>query len=191
MDPFTLLGIEPSFEVDLPTLERRYRDISASLHPDRYSGHPASERREALGRAIAVNEAWRTLKNPITRAEALLRHLKAPDAPDETAANAPVDVPGASAPPPSARPSEPPPAPAFLMQILELREKLTDLRASRNLGALRALRARVAGDEQKTSAQLSAAFQALELDEAERVLGELRYYRRFLDEADALEDELD
>ena len=59
MDPFETLGVEPRFDLDLTALEKRHRELSGALHPDRYTGRPASERRMALDRAIKVNEAWR------------------------------------------------------------------------------------------------------------------------------------
>ncbi len=67
-DPFDTLGVEPRFDLDLAALERRHRDLSRALHPDRYAGAPAAERRLALGRAIDANEALRVLKDPIRRA---------------------------------------------------------------------------------------------------------------------------
>ena len=71
-DPFEALGVEPAFNLDLALLEQRHRDLSRALHPDRHASSGAAERRMALGRAIEVNEAFRKLKDPIRRAEALL-----------------------------------------------------------------------------------------------------------------------
>ena len=77
-DPFDTLGVEPRFDLDSSALEQRHRDLSRALHPDRYTGAPAAERRLSLGRAIDVNEAFRVLKDPIRRAEALLRRAGVP-----------------------------------------------------------------------------------------------------------------
>ena len=73
VDPFDILGIAPTFDVDLAVLEQRYRDLSRVLHPDKHVGSGPSERRLALGKAVEVNEAWRLLRDPLRRAEALFR----------------------------------------------------------------------------------------------------------------------
>src|SRR5208283_933408 len=72
MDPFETLGIAPNFDVDLEALERIHRQLSKAVHPDRHMHTGASERREALARAMGVNEAWRIVRDPLRRAEALL-----------------------------------------------------------------------------------------------------------------------
>ncbi len=74
-DPFTTLGLLPAFDLDVEAAEKRHRELSRALHPDRYAQSPPAERRAALGKAIEVNEAWRTLRDPIRRGEALLRRM--------------------------------------------------------------------------------------------------------------------
>ena len=101
-DPFATFGLTPAFELDLNELEQRHRELSRALHPDRYAGRGASERRQALGKAIEVNEAWRRLKNPVKRAEALLERLGLAVSEEQ----------------------EPKPAPEFLMDVMERREEL-------------------------------------------------------------------
>jgi len=169
-DPFATLGFEPVFDLDLALLERRHRDLSRALHPDRYAGRPATERRDALGRAIEVNHAFRRLKDPIGRAEALLeRH------------GHPVRETGA-----------PPADPAMLMEVLERREALGAAREKQDLETVRRLAEGVAEREKVSIAALARAFAASPPDVggAEAALGELRYHRRFLDEVGAIEDEI-
>ncbi len=168
-DPFETLGIEPSFDLDLSAVERRHRELSKTLHPDRYVGRPAAERRQALGRAIEVNAAWRALKDPVRRAEALLARHGIPVGETE----------------------EPRANPELLMQMMELRESLSEARQQKDLRTVAALAARVGAEEERVRAALSARFSAATADEElVRLLGELRYYRRFLEEAAAIEDEL-
>jgi DnaJ-domain-containing protein 1 len=78
------------------------------------------------------------------------------------------------------------------MEIMEKREALGDARRARDLDALRRLGAEVREREAATTRALAADFSA-NGEAPERVvkrLGELRYYRRFLDEAAAIEDDL-
>ena len=170
-DPFETLGLAPAFDVDPPALEARHRELSRALHPDRYAGRPSGERRQALGRAIEVNEAVRVLRDPIRRAEALLARRGHP-------------VSEASAAPAS---------PALLMEVMERREALAASRGSRDLAAVRELSRGVQAREAEVTAALARSFAAEALDFAkiEALLGELRYHRRFLEEAGAIEDDLD
>ncbi len=170
-DPYDTLGLAPVFELDLPTLERRHRELSRALHPDRYAGRPSSERQRALGRAIEVNEAFRKLRDVVGRAEVLLGRLGQPVS--ET----------------TAKPAEP----ALLMEVMEQREALGEARRSRDLGKVRALMRTVQAREQRVTAEMAKAFVQLppDVSRIEILLGELRYRRRFLEEAASIEDELD
>lgn len=173
MDPFSILGIPPQFALDLTDVEKRVRDLSRTLHPDRYVGRPASERRMALNRAIEVNEAWRAVRDPVTRAEALLRRGG-------------LDVNETSAP--ATRPE-------FLMEMMELREALSDARGARDTAALAKLSSSMQEREEAILALLSERFGAAsqspdDLEQCVAPLAQLRYVRRFLDEASAAEDDL-
>jgi molecular chaperone HscB len=169
-DPFETLGVEPRFTIDLAAVEQRHRDLSRALHPDRYAGAPAAERRLALGRAIDANEALRVLKDPIRRAEALLHRAGVPVG--ET--------------------SEPKPPPELLMEMMESREELADAARAKDLGKVAllasAMRARAGTVEQRLARILDG--DRHQIAAALPLLGELRYMRRFLDETSAIEDEL-
>jgi molecular chaperone HscB len=172
-DPFETFGVEPRFDLDLSALEQRHRDLSRALHPDRYTGTPAAERRLALSRAIDVNEAFRVLKDPIRRAEALLRR-----------AGVTVGETG-----------EPQPPAELLMDMMELREELSGAARAKDLGRVAKLadgmRARRGGVERRLGDALDAgAVDPQKIAAALPSLGELRYIRRFLDEVSAIEDEL-
>lgn len=178
MNPFETLGIAPSFSLSLEDLAARQRELSKQLHPDRYVGRPAGERRAALGKAIEVNEAARVLKNPLTRAEALLAHLG-------------LQIPEGA---------EPKASQELLMQTMERREALRDSGKRGEKEAILRLVAEVKAEEKQLVAALESAFSAAESERALRdsplslaiheKLANLRYLRRFLDEADAHLDEL-
>ncbi|HEX6274829.1 MAG TPA: Fe-S protein assembly co-chaperone HscB [Polyangiaceae bacterium] len=170
-DPFTLLELEPRFDLDMTLLEKRHRELSRVLHPDRYTGRPSGERQQALGRAIEVNEAFRALRDPVRRASVLLaRHGR------ETGES---DMPRAE--------------PALLMEVMERREELSEARRSGNRDAVQRLTEAVGERERTTLEAIAAAFAEREPDLArvEALVGELRYHRRFLDEAGAALDDLE
>src|SRR5450432_3832471 len=117
----------------------------------------------ALGRAIEVNEAFRHLRDPVRRAEALLARRGVH----------------------SGEGKEPPASPALLMAVMERREALAEIRGSKDEARLARLGAEVRAEESQAKAALERDFGAADSDPAEilKHLGELRYYRRFLDEA--------
>jgi molecular chaperone HscB len=170
VDPFEALGVEPTFDLDLAALEQRHRGLSRALHPDKHAASGAAERRMALGRAIEVNEAFRKLKDPVRRAEALLARIGVQ----------------------SGEGKEPPASPALLMEVMERREALAEVRLSKNQVALARLIAEVEAGERRVQADLTQKFgdSAPNSGEILKKVGELRYYRRFLEEAQAIADDL-
>ena len=93
------LGLPGRFSVDLAALERAYLDRSREVHPDY---HVVRGDRDETASA-ALNEAYATLRDPFRRAEYLLSlHLG------------------------EATPPTVPQSPAFLMQAMELRERLEE-----------------------------------------------------------------
>ncbi|HTP62956.1 MAG TPA: Fe-S protein assembly co-chaperone HscB [Burkholderiales bacterium] len=111
---FELFGLAPAFSLDLARLESAYRDIQSQVHPDRYAHAGDAERRASMQMATRVNEAYRTLKNPVRRAKYLLE-LNGVDVGFETNTAMPKD---------------------FLVEQMELRERLEE---SKNADALERL----------------------------------------------------
>ena len=71
-DYYTLFGLPRSFRIDAAALDRRYREIAAQVHPDKYVQAGDAERRLSLQWATRVNEAYQTLKDSLSRAQYLL-----------------------------------------------------------------------------------------------------------------------
>jgi molecular chaperone HscB len=71
-DYFELLGVPRSLNLSLDELQKSYYDLSRQLHPDRFMQKPEAERQRALDMSSALNDAYRTLKDPIKRAQYLL-----------------------------------------------------------------------------------------------------------------------
>ena len=72
MDYFVLFGLPRHLHVDTADLEKRFYSQSRRLHPDRFAARPAAEQADALERSSALNDAYRTLRDPIARTEYLL-----------------------------------------------------------------------------------------------------------------------
>ena len=71
-DYYELFGIPRSLDLSVDELQKRFYGLSRQLHPDRFMQKPAAERQRALDMSSAVNDAYRTLKDPIKRAQYLL-----------------------------------------------------------------------------------------------------------------------
>jgi len=72
-DYFSFLGLPRQLRIDMSDLEQRYRALSRQFHPDYFYNASPAERRASLERSSYLNDAYRTLKNPISRIEYLLK----------------------------------------------------------------------------------------------------------------------
>jgi len=164
---FELFGLAPRFTIDLNSLELSFRRLQAELHPDRHASHTESERRMALQLSTTVNDGYRTLRHPASRAQCLMSLAGKEDA------NAAV-------------------SPAFLMAQMEWREAIEEARASRDATALEALSRRLKHRVGMQEHDLAAA-----LDErgdfaaATQRVNELRFYEKLRAEIDDALDALD
>jgi molecular chaperone HscB len=165
MDPFATFGVPATFDLELAEIERRYRDLQRTLHPDRFVSAPSSERQAALQKAVCVNEAYRTLRDPLSRARALLALRGHVVASDEKA------------------------DPMFLMEIMERREALSDARAKRDLDSVRKLATEVREDEARAHRRLAELFSHGTGSEIAGELSKMQYFRRFLSEIESIEEE--
>src|ERR1700756_4786385 len=73
VDYFTFFGFPRKVNVDVALLEREFYQLSRKLHPDLYSGADKREQEWSLEQSSQLNDAYRTLKDPIKRTEYLLR----------------------------------------------------------------------------------------------------------------------
>jgi molecular chaperone HscB len=71
-DYFAFLGVPRNLNLDAADLEQRFRTLSRQFHPDYFYNATPNERRASLERSSYLNDAYRTLKNPIARVEYLL-----------------------------------------------------------------------------------------------------------------------
>ena len=73
MDYFEFFALPRKLVVDVPALEKQFYVMSRRLHPDRFAAKPVEEQEAALAQASLLNDAYRTLKDPIARTEYLLK----------------------------------------------------------------------------------------------------------------------
>jgi len=106
LDYFTCMNLPRKLNVDEQSLEETFYALSRTFHPDFYANKDETEKQVSLGNTALLNTAYRTLKDPIHRAEYLIR-LEAGSAKDIRSA---------------------PPADLF-EEILELQEDLEEFRS--------------------------------------------------------------
>jgi molecular chaperone HscB len=73
MDYFSIFSLPPHLTIDTAALEKSFYALSRKLHPDRFAARPIAEQEAALAESSRLNDAYRTLKDPIARTEYLLK----------------------------------------------------------------------------------------------------------------------
>jgi len=71
-DYFFMLGLPRRLWLDMGTLEQKFLELSWKLHPDNFVNATTEEREISLTRSSELNDAYRTLRDPISRVEYLL-----------------------------------------------------------------------------------------------------------------------
>jgi molecular chaperone HscB len=72
MQFYDALGLAPKLALDPEELKKRFYERSRQWHPDRFSRASAAEQQESLEMTSMLNDAFRTLRDPIGRAEYFL-----------------------------------------------------------------------------------------------------------------------
>jgi molecular chaperone HscB len=128
-DYFTFLGLTRKLGIDVQALDRRYRALSRQFHPDYFHNASPSERRVSLERSSYLNDAYRTLKNPVTRIEYLLKlEAGSPRGSDDPQRA------GAELKRGTVLPGKNPPV-SLLEEVFALNEELGEIREMRGRGA--------------------------------------------------------
>ena len=71
-DYFAFLDLPRRLTIDMALLEQHFRELSRQYHPDYFYNAPPAERLASLEKSSHLNDAYRTLRNPVSRIEYLL-----------------------------------------------------------------------------------------------------------------------
>ena len=134
-DHFALFELPRAFRLESALLDKRYREILALVHPDKFAHASDAERRLSLQWATRINEAYLTLKKPLARGRYLLELL-----------GHPVDEENNTL-----MPTE------FLMEQMEWREAVAEARQACDQEELEKLRRRVKARQAQRYEQLAEA----------------------------------
>jgi Fe-S protein assembly co-chaperone hscB len=157
---FTLFQLEPAFDIDAENLEQTYRALAARFHPDKFASASAFEQKQAVMMSSTINDAYRTLKNPIDRAAYLLKTQGIDaDAPEHTSF-----------------------APDFLIQQMEWRETLMEARAESDLKTLENLNDEIRAEQEKLFCDLKQSFARQDYDTAAQQVRQGRFLDKLRNE---------
>ncbi|KAL5114734.1 molecular chaperone [Pleosporales sp. CAS-2024a] len=148
------------FTIDLAALKREFLQLQARAHPDM---HPQEDKKRAEALSARINEAYKTLQNPLLRAQYLLSLRGIQVAEDETAK---VDD------------------PELLMQVLEAREMIEEAESEGDLVGMQAEN----GERIRVSeAVLEKAFKDDNISAAKDEAVKLRYWINIKESIDGWE----
>jgi molecular chaperone HscB len=122
-DFFQVFGLRRAFQIDLEALEREFHRLSRRLHPDRFARASEQEREWSLTDTALLNDAYRTLKDPLFRTEYLLKLEGAEIGEQHAGKNRPANG------------NDPSRVPADLLEeVFELNMQLEEMREAREAG---------------------------------------------------------
>jgi molecular chaperone HscB len=125
-DFFTFFTLPRKLHLDTAALEKTFYTLSRKLHPDRFASRPLAEQEAALAQSSLLNDAYRTLKNPIQRTQYLLT-LEGVELEEQS--KAATEAARASG---TAKKQIVPPE--LLEEVFELNMQLQEMRAARQMG---------------------------------------------------------
>ena len=73
MNYFEFFDLPRKLTLDVVALEKQFYMMSRRLHPDRFASRPVEEQEAALAQSSLLNDAYRTLKDPVHRTQYLLK----------------------------------------------------------------------------------------------------------------------
>jgi molecular chaperone HscB len=153
-DYFRFFGLEPRLKIDAAQLEKRFYELSRRLHPDRYLRRSPVEQQYSLEATAILNDAYRVLRDPVARAEYVLKQA------------------GFESAEPRAKALDP----ALLEEVFELNEALEALRrgAASARGSLEQARRRFLDLRAAIDGELEDLFARYDESRTRPVLAEIR-----------------
>jgi molecular chaperone HscB len=170
---FELFELPVSYAVDSELLSSRYREMQRVLHPDKFANAPDQQRRLSMQAAARVNEAYQVLRDPMLRAKYLLL-LQGVDM--DAKQSTTQDM-------------------AFLMEQMELREKLEHSRSAEDPYQVidelkRDIKKRLDVLVEQMTGKLDP-ISAEHLEAAEELVRKMQFLQKLHHDAESLEAELD
>jgi len=153
-DYFQFFGLEPKLRLDIADLQKRFYELSRALHPDRFMRKGAADQQYSLDATALLNDAYRVLKDPLQRAEYVLKQ-----AGFEIGEQRSKDVP-----------------PELLEEVFELNMALEEMREGDASARpqLEEVRTKFIGMRDEIDGQLDALYSRYDASPGKETLGEIR-----------------
>jgi molecular chaperone HscB len=161
---FQLFGLPERFRLDGAALARAYQELQSEVHPDRYATAGETEQRLALQASARVNEAYRSLKDPVARAQYLLS-LHGVNAADETDTRLSLD---------------------FLERQLARREAASDAADNGDVAGLERMLDEVRAEARALEASVATLLDEKTWDKARGPVRELRFLTKVVSDIDGM-----
>lgn len=169
MNYFELFGLPNQFQLDGSLLSLQFRELQKRFHPDNFATASERDRLLSIQKAAQINDAYQTLKNPVTRAEYMLSEQGHDIRGEQTTMQDPV----------------------FLMQQMELREELESLPSSSDPeSALFDFSENVSAMRKEQLGLLQQQLESQIWQEAAQSVRKLKFIDKLNHEVEQLEDKL-
>ena len=167
---FEIFSLPVTWQIGRSLLDTRYRNLQREFHPDRYAAKGDTEKRLAVQTTALINQAYDSLKSPLKRAQYLLElaHIDANQESHITSDG------------------------AFLMQQIEFREALADLRESSDAASeLDSMHGQVQDNYLKLQNDFAAQHSAAQYNDAFDTVAKMQFFAKLLDEIEQRQEELE
>jgi molecular chaperone HscB len=170
---FEIFSVPISTAPDLSQLKEKNHQLQQQVHPDRFVNSSDAEKREAMQVTSLVNQAFNTLKDPVERLQYMLT-LKGVDMNSETDTS--MDG-------------------AFLMQQMELREEIADVKSQSDpLDVLDTMTRDLKNQAQNLISNFTESYAQDALDSSREIVRKLQFINKAQKEVneiiEQIEDEL-
>ncbi|MCW8853167.1 MAG: Fe-S protein assembly co-chaperone HscB [Gammaproteobacteria bacterium] len=167
---FEIFNASFSYDIDLNEMGQIYLDLQKSVHPDRYANASDQEKRIAMQQTSLINQAFQTLKDPVSRAQYMLK-LKGLDMNSET--DTTMDA-------------------GFLMEQMEFRESIMDARDKNDpLAELDSMAIDLNNKMKDLMDGFTRAFAEASYDSAREIVRKMQFIIKAKKEVDELSEKLE
>ncbi|WP_439258409.1 Fe-S protein assembly co-chaperone HscB [Lonepinella sp. BR2271] len=168
-NPFSLFNLPVQFAVDMALLSERFLQLQKQFHPDNFATQSAQDQRLAMQQSAEINDALKTLKDPILRAEAIIQiHTGEVQDLEQKSTQ---DI-------------------AFLMQQLQWREQLDEIETQQNHTALDEFRGEIEMEQKTLLQQIETELAEQNWSAAQMTADKLRFVRKLIEQIENVEEKL-
>ena len=167
---FEIFNLPLTYDIDLTKAGELFLELQKKVHPDRYASAGDQEKRIAMQQTSLINQAFQTLKNPVARAQYMLK-LKGLDMDSET--DTTMDA-------------------AFLMEQMEFRESIAEVQDNSDpLAELDKMSADLKNKLEDLMNDFTLSFSEASYDAGREIVRKMQFIIKAKKEVDELSEKLE